>query len=999
MFDYRISFVSPAYLLLLLLLPLVWWYSFRRLALLGPVRRWFALVLRTLVFAMVVLALAEIQMVRVSDRVTVIYLLDQSLSIPEERRTAMIDYVNRSVRKHMEQGDRAGVIVFAQEPAIEVPPFDEPIYVPEQVESLIDREFTNLAGALKLAQASFPEDAAKRIVVVSDGNENIGDAIEQARALAAQSVGIDSLPIRYPPRAEVMVERMLMPEDVRRNQPFDLRVVLNNTADPGAAGDVRGKLVVTRSYSGRTEVVASEEVALPPGKKVLTVRQRIDEPNSYTYEAAFIPEKAPGDMPQNNRATAFTNIEGKGRVLLIEDHEKPGEYELFASRLRRQGMVIDVQPSDRSFTTLGELQQYDCVILGNVPREHFADDQIAMLARNTQEMGSGLVMLGGESSFGAGGWTNTEVEEAMPVDFQIKSAKVVPRGALVMIMHASETADGNFWQKKIAQEAIRSLGFQDYCGLLHWNGTEQWLWSRGLQQVGDNRDSMLARVDRMTPGDMPQFDPTMKMAAQGFAKVTDAGVRHMIIISDGDPTPPSAGVIQSLQNLKVTVSTVAVGSHGPAESAVMQRIAQQTGGKYYAVQNNRALPRIYQREARRVSRPLIWDKGAVAPQVRQDHEIIQGLDRPLPPVTGFVLTSRKEHSLAERVLLSPQPPGEENNTLLAAWTYGIGRSVAWTSDTGRRWAGSWTERPDYDKFFGQMVRWAMRPAGDTGKFTVACEVDDGQIRVVIQALDQNDEFLNFLNMNGGVVGPDLKSIPLKIEQTAPGRYVGAFPARSAGSYFLTAIPGPGMAPIRAGVNVPYSREFRDRLPNEALMRELAAIRPKGGTAGIVIEAPARGDELEALLETNTFRRDLPKARSSQDIWHWVVLFASCLFFGDVFIRRVQVSFAWAPRLMSRAAGWLFGRKDEPAEPQLIDRLRSRKAEVSERIEQQRAGAKFEPSAPVESGLERVNEIVGPRPSKPGAAAPKLEEDKTKEESYTERLLKAKKKAREEHDKT
>ena len=73
-----------------------------------------------------------------------------------------------------------------------------------------------------------------------------------------------------------------------------------------------------------------------------------------------------------------------------------------------------------------------------------------MLVRNTQQMGSGLVMLGGPNSFGAGGWTGTELEEAMPVDFQIKNKQVAPIGALAMLMHASEMADGNHWQKKIA---------------------------------------------------------------------------------------------------------------------------------------------------------------------------------------------------------------------------------------------------------------------------------------------------------------------------------------------------------------------------------------------------------------------------------------------------------------------------------------------------------------------------------------------------------------------
>ena len=250
-------------------------------------------------------------------------------------------------------------------------------------------------------------------------------------------------------------------------------------------------------------------------------------------------------MPQNNRATAFTYVQGKGRVLLIEDAEHPGEFTVLVERLRKQGLEVDVQSTKPAFHQPGRIA---AVRRGRPGRcaaatsqdVAFSDAQIAMLVRNTQQMGAGLVMIGGPNSFGAGGWTDTELEKAMPVDFQIKSAKVVPSGALVMIMHASEMADGNYWQKVIAREAIKALGPQDYCGVIHWSGTEQWLWGQGLLQVGQNRDQMLARLDRMTPGDMPDFEPAMVLAKQGFAKVPTLAVKHMIIISDGDPSPPSS---------------------------------------------------------------------------------------------------------------------------------------------------------------------------------------------------------------------------------------------------------------------------------------------------------------------------------------------------------------------------------------------------------------------------------------------------------------------------
>ena len=90
----------------------------------------------------------------------------------------------------------------------------------------------------------------------------------------------------------------------------------------------------------------------------------------------------------------------------------------------------------------------------------------------------------------------------------------------------------------------------------------------------------------------------------------------------------------------------------------------------------------------------------------------------------------------------------ENGTILAAWRYGAGKTVAFTSDAGTpldELPGLASE--EYDKFFSQMIRYAMRPVNEEGKFNVATDVKDGQVRVVVTALDKNDEFLNFLNMS------------------------------------------------------------------------------------------------------------------------------------------------------------------------------------------------------------------------------------------------------------
>jgi len=991
MFSTYPSCASPWYLLLLALVPAVWWWSYRRLAGLGRLRRLVALGLRGMVLALLILALAEIQIVRTSDRISVLYLLDQTLSIPADLRKAMINFVNASISKHRRGDDRAGVVVFGRDAAIEVPPFDDAVQMASTVESPLDPEFTNLAAAMKLAQASFPEDAAKRVVIISDGNQNLGNALEQAQGLAAAGVGIDVVPVYYQNRDDVVVERVAIPHDIRRGEPFDLKVVVSSTAETaaGAAGEVRGRLVLSQTIDGQRVVLSDQPVALS-GKKVFTVRQQIDEPNFYTYEARFVPDRKEDDaMPQNNRATAFTHVRGKGQVLLVESHEHKGLFDHFVRRLRLQGIEVIVRQSEEPFTSLADLQPFDTVILADVPREHFTDDQIQMLARNTQQMGAGLIMLGGQNSFGAGGWHETEVEKAMPVDFQVKSAKVVPCGALVLMMHASEIAQGNYWQKVVARESIRTLGPQDYCGLIHWNGTEQWLWGRGLLKVGGNRDQMLARVDRMAPGDMPAFDPAMWMAQKGFASVPNAAIKHMIVVSDGDPSAPSGASMNAMKTLNVTISTVAVGAHGPAESQLLNNIALRTGGKYYQVSNAKALPRIFQREARQVARPLIYENEAgMQLQVQFPHEMIRGVED-LPPIYGFVLTSKKENPLVEIALVSPKPAGKENNTVLAGWTYGLGKAVAFTSDAGARWTRRWADQPVYDKFFSQIVRWSMRPVASAGKFTVTTEAADGEIRAVVTALDKDDEFLNFLDMTATAVGPDLKPVPMKMQQTAPGRYVGTLPARDAGSYFLLVSSGAGTAPIRTGANVPFSDEFRDRATNDALLGQLAALVLQDGPAGMLIHAPAGAKPIEPLLAFNPFRHDLPKATSSQDAWYWMIWMAGWLFFFDVLVRRVQMNLTWVPALAGRARDWVLRRRPPPPVVQTMDRLRSRKEKISGEIEQIRASTRFE--APPQTPADvRVLQEPG-RTSSPLKPPPAVEE-KPEEETYTERLLRAKKKA-------
>jgi len=1009
-----IAFDSPAYLLLLLLLPVMWWLSFAGLSGLGRWRRMIALTLRSLVMIAIVLALADVQYRRRSDQLAVIYLLDQSLSIPTAQREEMVRFVNTSIAAHRDttREDRYAVIVFGRDAAVEMPLVTTQIDMPPDVETILDPEYSDLATAIQRAKAMFPYDAAKRIVLVTDGNQNLGNAQREAKSATAAGVSIDVVPVMLAPRSEVAVEKIALPANARRGQPFEMRVVLGNDAPEGSEQSVPGKLRIIRKTGEREETIVTQDIVVPPGKRVFTISEEIDQPDFYTYEARFSPDDPADDgMAQNNEASAFSHIRGKGHVLLIENWDKQGEFDPLVERLRSEDIAVTVTPSDRLFTSLAELQRYDCVILANVSRSSgtdgdnfssFSDDQISMLVRNTREMGCGLIMLGGPDTYGAGGWTNTELEKAMPVDFEIKNTKVMPVGALVLMMHAGEMPRSNYWQKRIAFESIKILGSRDYCGLVQWNGTDQWLWGQskgGLIRVGPNRKKILALTDRMTIGDMPQFDPALKMAATAFAGVKDAAVKHMIIISDGDPTPATTATLRRLKQLSVMISTVAVGSHGTIGSTEMQRIANYTGGKYYVVKSAKALPKIYQREARRIARPLVYDKDVpFTPNIVSQHEILQGVEDGVPPITGFVLTTVKENPLVEVLLQSPEPTMSKNATVLATWTYGAGKSVALTTDAGNKWANQWTGWDGYDKLFSQMVRWAMRPTGDTGNFSVATNVGDGKTEVVVTALDANEEFLNDQSMTGTVVAPDMSSIPVRIEQTAPGRYVGEFPSEMAGSYLIVVNPGPGRAPIRTGVNVGYSAEYRDNETNMALLTSLAGMTAKNGAAGQLVTTGLDLSQPDQLLAANPFRRDLEPAVANQSIWPWLILLGSCVFFADVFVRRVQVNFDWLWPLLARGRDWVLRRERAVAVPETMGRLRSRKREISEEIEGRRAATRFESPAETFEPADSVSTASAPAPPPQPTQSLEVPPPQAAQESYPERLLKAKRQVWHDRDK-
>ncbi|MBX3425479.1 MAG: VWA domain-containing protein [Pirellulales bacterium] len=1018
MLTHTLAFDSPGYLLLLALIPALWWWGYRSLAGLGRWRRLTALSLRSLVLAAIVLALADVQYQRKNEQLSVVYLLDQSLSIPGELRQQMMEYVKDSIQtnRKAERGDRYAVIVFGRDAEIEIPLVESELALHSRVESLLDPEYTDLGTAIQRAKAIFPHDAARRIVLVTDGNQNLGNAYREARAAADAGVSLDVVPVHLKPRTEVSVEKVDLPAGVRRGQPFELRVVLNNEAPTDSKASARGTLRIIRKTGDNQQTVAEQEVTLPPGKRVFTIPEEIDQADFYTYEARFSPATPEADgTAQNNTASAFTHIRGRGQVLVIENFDAPGEFDELVDRLRTEGLETTVRTTGELFNSLAELQRYDCIVLGNVPRSsgddaenvaNFSDAQIDLLVRNTSELGCGLVMLGGPETFGAGGWANTKLEEAMPVDFQIKSAKVAAVGALALVIDRSGSMSGPklSMSRAAAIAAVKSLGSRDYVSVTAFDQAPYKIVP--LQRVGDYR-RVASRIERITEGGGTDLFPAMEEAFRQL-KRAEASVKHMIVLTDGQtPDAEFARLVRQMSDAKITVTGVAVGTDANVD--LLRKISTAGGGKFYFVREPRALPRIFMSEVRRVARPLVYEPAApVTPHILQSHEILTGLEAGVPPIRGFVLTDVKKNPLVQVLLQSPLPATPDNATVLAVWNYGAGKTAALTTDAGARWADAWKEWDGYDKFFSQLVRWAMRPVdGAEGDYTVATNVRDGRTEIVVTALDAAGEFVNGLPINVAVVPPrtpgggaSAATLAVSLEQTAPGRYVGSFASETPGAYMLVTSPAPGAAPIVTGVNVAYSPEYRSIETNIPLLRSLAELPAGAGPAGEFAEAGLQSllTDAEESRRFNPFRDDLPWAVSAQSIWPWVVVVGSVLFWSDVFVRRVQLDGAWIGAKLAAAWGAVIGRKGQPAVPETMARLRHRKEQIARQYRGGRDASLALPDPPLADaarGPSPVAAATAARPEPPSPPAPDATASPTagdaEEDSYTQRLLRAKKK--------
>jgi uncharacterized membrane protein len=553
-------------------------------------------------------------------------------------------------------------------------------------------------------------------------------------------------------------------------------------------------------------------------------------------------------------------------VLLVTDPAgEEHDWSSLAAALRESKHVVETRVAYEFPRDPLSLMPYDCVLFVNVAADAFDAMQLQAVRDAVSNLGIGFAMIGGKNSFGPGGYHRTPVEEALPVTMDITEKKVLPKGALVICLHTCEFPEGNTWGKRIAKQAISVLSTQDEAGVLAYGGGEGWVFP--LTSVSKYEEVMVPAINNAMLGDMPSFAPTMKMALVAL-KASDAATKHMIIISDGDPSPPTPEVLADFVKEKITVSTIAIFPHGGMETQVLQSIAGATGGRYYFPQDPNILPSIFIKEAKTLKRSMIQNK-TFTPLLDFPSPILKGMEG-VPQLKGYVITTPKP---SPAVVILKTPEQEDVEPVLATWRFGVGKTAAFTSDLSTNWGSAWVEWDKYKAFVHQFVLDISRVEMESQLY-MRSSAESGAGMISVEDSSPRD---SFLEVQAQVTGPNNRSERVTLKQIGPRRYQGEFPLWGMGRYQVTGVGvGDGRNErVTGGFVVPYSPEYLRFRSNHIVLEQIAA-----RTGGRVLN----GDETSEKI----FIHDKRPRETTRPILDWFLILLACLLPLDVAVRRIQL---------------------------------------------------------------------------------------------------------------
>ncbi len=524
------------------------------------------------------------------------------------------------------------------------------------------------------------------------------------------------------------------------------------------------------------------------------------------------------------------------------------------------------------------------------------------IAAAVHDLGRGLVTIGGPTSYGPGGWQGTPLEDALPVSMDIPNRKDKPKVAVVLVMETMEDPQADQVALGAAEDVIAQLSPRDLVGVT--DGRQGFVVP--MTSAADKK-SIDQKLQSATLGDPPGYLSFLQMAFNALQQ-TDAPVKHIIVLGDGDANsdPPQAvqGFLQQALAKGVTTSAVGVNVHGVAQyMSYMQDIARWGGGRFYESDDPSQVPQLFLQESVASLRPW-FEQEPFFPKIGSPGDLLQGVPTgSFPQLGGYVVTTSKP--AADQYLISPK-----QDPILAAWNYGLGRSVAWTSDSTGTWTAGFLGSPVSGILFARMVAWTLPAA--TQQLQVQAQPSGDGLQV-----DVTGPQVAGATVQVGVERPDLQSSSIDLVQVAPGHWQGRIGGTTVGIYLLHGAlskNGQVMDQGDAAIAVPYSPEYLQLGRDDGFLRQIA----RAG-AGIVLPRPEAAWSQPSLT--------IPV---STDVFWPLILVAVLLWPLDVAMRRITLG----PRQLLDNAVSLAARRRAPdlevAVPEELARLRERVARARRR---------------------------------------------------------------------
>ncbi len=948
-----ITFDNPTALLLLpalLAVVVALHVSSRRR--LGKGRRRAALAVRALVLAALVGALAGLQIVLPVDRLAVVFVVDLSDSVGTAGREEALAYLRESLAGKRDE-DVAGIVAFGADALVERLPSD--LAEIDRIASTPVRAATDIGGALRLASALFPDDAQKRIVLLSDGNDTTGSGQTEAALAAARGIQVETVLTGVAGRDEVLVDRLTSPSTARLGEAIDVTGQVTSTvAQPATA-----RLFVNGELAG------TKPIDLPQGTTSVTFTFTPKDAGFLRFR--IVVEAARDTFNQNDRAEANTIVKGEPKVLVVKGDEDVAAELVAALGTERQKVdtvIPEALPGD-----LAGLADYDSIVLVDVPRIRLSDTAMAALQVYVRDLGRGLVMVGGPRSYGAGGYTDTPLEASLPVDMGVRDREKQPDVALVVVIDKSGSMDachcnsfGNGMpggssgiagvrKVDIGKEAIlraaSALSAQDELGVVAFDQAAHWVIHTaplgGLQDIQ-------AAIAGIQPNGQTNIFAGLDQAVQSLEKAT-ATRRHIILLTDGwSSSGQYDAILKQMKADGITLSTVGAGG---GANPFLEQLAKQGGGRFYAATNPASIPDIFLKETQQVSGQQIVEE-PFFPIQTSSSPVLRGIDGGFPRLLGYNGTTAKP--AAQTVLVTAR-----DDPLLAQWQYGLGRSIAWTSDSTGRWARNWIGWPGFSKFFSQLVGWTF-PGEESGGIEASFVDRAGRTYLHVDSVNSDGSGRDFYSTSVTMIGPDLAPSTVDLSQVAPGAYEAPIQNLESGAYAVRVTQTrPGSEPLgrTLGLVAPTAAEYRLLGANQPL---LAAIR--AATGGREVAAPA-----------DAWIHDLQTTSQLTELWPWLLVLALLLWPLDIALRRVSLG----RRELADGRRWVtdrvYGRRvaarTEPVEGMLAARDRAGAAGARHAILRQAAERRkrHRPRLPPRPAAHSSAPPPAP-PADPGPAAPR-----------------------------